>query len=246
MVGKPVFQPYTGTYWGSWMRDPHPVQGFQHKFWHTRHFTGQTIYEYDTEYDFRQNKFHLHRLDDMYFGTGHVVYSGSLYYHRAGHGDVVKYNLINNTIDAKVHFHKAAHSGLEFLYSTEYNFFDLATDENGLWVIYAGEDDLDHVLVSKLNPDDLSIMKTWNISVRHREYGNGFITCGTLYLVHDTRAKTTTIDFAYDLYTKEKIPSISLRFTNPFQMNNMISYNPSDKKIYSWDKGNQLTYPLLL
>ena len=72
------------------------------------------------------------------------------------------------------------------------------------------------------------------------------MTCGVLYLIRNTHAKSTLIDFAYDLYTKERLTNIRLQFTNPFQMNNMISYNPLEGRIYSWDKGNQLTYPLLL
>ncbi|ELU00885.1 hypothetical protein CAPTEDRAFT_221151 [Capitella teleta] len=246
MVGKPVFQRYTGTYWGSWMRDPSPLPGDEHKLWHTRHFSGQIIYEYNSFSDYRQDKFKPHKIDERYYGTGHVVYAGALYFHRSGHNEIVKYNFRNESIEAKRHLKNAAHRGLEYLYHTQYNFFDLAIDENGLWVIYAANDEPEYTLVSKLNPDDLVIEKTWNITVKHREYGNGFVTCGVLYLIRDTHAKTTVIDFAYDLYLKEYVSNVRLKFTNPFQMNNMVAYNPKEKQIYSWDKGNQLTYPLLI
>ena len=119
-------------------------------------------------------------------------------------------------------------------------------DENGLWVIYGDENSLANLLVTKLNPADLSMEKTWNLTVEHQNYGNGFISCGILYLVKDTQTKNTVIDYAYDLYKKELLNMKPLKFTNPFQMNNMLSYYPTDKKVFGWDRGNQLTYPLLM
>jgi len=135
--------------------------------------------------------------------------------------------------------------GTEYLYETQYNYFDLSVDENGLWVVYAAEEQRDYTLVSKLNADDLTIQKTWNISVRHRKYGNGFVACGLLYLVDDVTSMATVIDYAFDLYTKQRL-DVSLRFNNPYQMNNMIAFNHAERQIYSWDKGHLLTYPLLL
>ena len=135
--------------------------------------------------------------------------------------------------------------GTECLYKTQYSYFDLAVDENGLWVIYAAKEQHNFLLVSKLNADNLTVEKTWNISVRHRDYGNGFIACGLLYLVRDVVSTSTTIDYAYDLYKKQR-RDVSLRFHNPYRMNNMIAFNHAERQIYSWDRGHLLTYPLLL
>ena len=47
MVGKPLFQRYTGTYWGAWMKDAKPVdREWSSRYWFTRHFTGTHLYEY--------------------------------------------------------------------------------------------------------------------------------------------------------------------------------------------------------
>ena len=142
--------------------------------------------------------------------------------------------------------HNAAFNGKDYVYSTEYNYFDLAVDENGLWVIYAAEAEPHSLLVSKLDPTRLEVEKTWNISVTHQQFGNGFIVCGVLYLVQDATQPTTNISFAYDLYAKQVVVLPGpIKLLNPFQMNIMIAYNPTDKKIYSWDNGNQLVYPIL-
>ena len=151
----------------------------------------------------------------------------------------------NETV-GKIVLPNAAFSGKDYVYFTEYNYFDLAVDENGLWVIYAAEAEPHSLLVSKLDLVTLRAEKTWNISVTHQNFGNGFIVCGVLYLVQDATQPSTVISYAYDLYTKEVIVLPGpIKFLNPFQMNIMIAYNPRDKKIYSWDNGNQLIYPIL-
>ena len=175
-----------------------------------------------------------------------MIYAGSFYYHRAGYNELVKYDLASERVVGTVALPHGEHEGTDGqVYATDYNFFDCAADENGLWVIYSSDQSDTALLVSKLDPDALSVVKTWNITVDHKSRGNGFITCGVLYLVNSVRSKITKIDFAYDLYEKRQL-DVDLRFTNPFQMNNMIAYNPKTKEIHSWDKGNQLTYPLLL
>jgi len=248
MVGKPLFQRYTGTYWGAWLKDPKPADyQVASKHWFTRHFTGKVLYEYSNLEDFRQDRISkTYELKELYFGTGHVIYAGSFYYHRTGYRELVKYNLDKQDTVARRELPDAAYKGKQYVYATEYNYFDLAVDENGLWVIYSAENTSGELLVAKLNTNTLEVEKKWTIAVNHTGYGNGFITCGVLYLVKDTRVKNTVIDFAYDLYRQERVPQVRLKLSNPFQMNNMISYNPTDKKIYSWDRGNQLTYPLLI
>jgi len=105
----------------------------------------------------------------------------------------------------------------------------------------------DVLRVTKLSTEPkLEVEKVWSLPVQHRGYGNSFIVCGVMYLVRDTRAKTTSVDYAYDLYADRKISGIRLTFTNPFEMNNMIAYNPAEKTLYGWDKGNQLVYRLLM
>ena len=241
-----MFKRYTGTHWGAWLRDSYPANHTMAKrYWFTRHFTGKLLYEYNSARHFIQDRVSTYyKLPELYFGTGHVVYKGALIYHRAGFREIFKYDLDRKEVSAKNIVPNAAYQGRQYLYITEYNYFDFSVDENGLWVIYGEDHKPMNLMVSKLN-SDLSIEKTWRITVHHKQYGNGFIACGVLYLIKNTRTKDTVIDFAFDLYEDRRI-SVRIPFTNPFEMNNMVSYYFHGEKAYilTWDKGNQLTYPL--
>lgn len=90
-----------------------------------------------------------------------------------------------------------------------------------------------------------------------------FIVCGVLYAIESVSAKDTKIRFAMDLYHK-KILEPALTFTNPFRKTTSVGYNHRFKvkfrrlkfpikkinfpqyqqELYTWDKGNQLTYPI--
>ena len=248
MVGKPLFQRYISTFYGSWMRDPSPSDSnWGNKVWYTRHFTGKFLMEYNNFENFRHDQDNKkYELKDMYFGTGHVIYDGAFYYHHAGNNKLLKYDLETERVVHQLAIPEAVYQGKETTWSTDYSFFDFAVDENGLWVMYSSTENRTVLMVSKLDDIDLTIQKTWKINVDHKHYGNGFITCGVVYLIKNTQSKTTVIDFAYDLYRKQELDNVRLKFTNPFQMTNMVAYNPAEEKIYSWDKGNVLTYPLLL
>ena len=245
-MNKPEFKRHTDrAHWGSWFKDTSPPKGNAEKIWLTKHYLDGTLYEYANFEDFRKDKVsQTYDLKDPFYGTEHFVYKGHFFYHKSGSNEIARYSLKEDKVTATLSLMGAAFNAGSYLYSADHNYFDLSVDENGLWIIYAMESLPDLLLVSKLN-DSLSIDKQWNISVARKNYGNGFIVCGILYLVRDTRTKTTMIDFAYDLYTKQSL-SVRLKFTNPFQMNNMISYNALEKRLYSWDKGHQLIYPLTI
>jgi hypothetical protein len=70
-----------------------------------------------------------------------------------------------------------------------------------------------------------------------------FIACGVLYGIDSTSERNTKIRLALDLYTM-KLIDVSLSFTNPFRKTTTVGYNHKNKELYSWDRGNQLIYPV--
>ncbi|XP_013398493.1 gliomedin isoform X2 [Lingula anatina] len=248
-VGKPVFQRYTGAYWGAWMKET--GESFHNRsewFWYTRHLAGRYLFEYHSFDAYKRNqwdyKYSL-QIRYRYFGTGHVIYQGSFYYHAERYPKIMRYDLAKEKIITEVILPDAKYKNEGYVYDTDYNYFDLAVDENGLWAIYGSASKDDVLYVAKLNPSHLAIQKLWDIKVDHRRYGNGFITCGVLYLLASGKVQHTEINYAYDLYQNKPL-NISIPFTNPFKLNNMLSYNPQEQSLHVWDKGNQLTIPILL
>lgn len=166
---------------------------------------------------------------------------------RAGFNIIARYDLDTRTITAQLPIDESLHQGSHNLFSTGYNYYDLAVDENGLWVIYAYKTGLEEswpnsLLVAKLEPNYLDIEKTWNVTVTGREnYANAFIAHGILYLLDSATDKNAHLSFIYDLYSQTQI-SNSITFKNVFQKNQMLSYDFAKKNILAWDAGRVLSY----
>lgn len=154
----------------------------------------------------------------------------------------------------------ATANNTNYLYTTEYNIVDFNVDDNGLWVIYSTANS-NHTIVSMLNPTTLEAIYSLNISINHHkvcvadfkseslskalspQVGEMFIVCGVLYAIDSTTERNTKIRLALDLYTM-KLLDVTLSFTNPFRRTTTVGYNHRNKELYTWDRGNQLIYPV--
>ncbi|XP_065323688.1 uncharacterized protein LOC135930827 [Gordionus sp. m RMFG-2023] len=151
-VGKPVFMRYTGTYWGTWMRDPFPLTPLDNqKIWMTKHFDGKEVFEYANEEAFKaDNISKTYILPVSYEGNSHQVMSGSLYYHLDDSPTVGRYDFKNEKLEETIDLPLATYKSESYLFSGEYNYFDFNVDETGLYVIYRVQDSGDYILVAKL------------------------------------------------------------------------------------------------
>ena len=202
--------------------------------------------EFDTKEMFRNKEISKnYSLKYPFAGNSQAVYGGSFYYNQEGTDKIVIYNLnTNETTDMKVPprstSDKTFRTTNKLLYTTQYNYMDISSDENGLWVIYASNY-TNNTMVMKFNGTQVEYV--WNLTIDHQTVGEMFIICGVLYGVESVTERNTKIEFAYDLYRNQQI-EVSIEFTNPFSQTNFISYNPTHQKLYTWDKGNQLEYPV--
>ena len=97
--------------------------------------------------------------------------------------------------------------------------------------------------MSRLDIKNLTIYESWNLTlVNHTRVSNGFVVCGSLYLVRSSWDLQSEIAVAYDFF-REKYRQPNIKWVNLYGNSNMISYNPWDRRIYVYDKGYLLTLP---
>lgn len=124
-----------------------------------------------------------------------------------------------------------------YLLENSKTYFKLATDENGMWIIFASNID-ENIMVARLDEKTFSVTAYINATYPRTKAGNAFIACGILYVM-DT--KDTKVTYAFDLL-KEKPVSVSLDLRAPGGVLSMISYNPRDKHLYIWDSSYVKSY----
>ncbi|EFA07484.2 uncharacterized protein LOC659930 [Tribolium castaneum] len=242
-VGKPVYHRYSDHNNGCWMRDSNPlVEKDAEKFWVTQEDDPSHLFQFDNKTMFRRNApSRTYVLSYPFQGNAHVIYNGSFYYNAKASNKIIKFNLQTSHSDnLSLPFPYPLNSSN--LYTAQYNYMDFSVDDNGLWVIFPVPDS-NNTAVLKMDVNLMKINYIWNVSINHNKVGEMFIVCGVLYAVDSVTDRNTKIRFALDLYN-EKLLDVNLAFSNPFRKTTMIGYNHRNKELYTWDKGNQLTYPV--
>lgn len=252
-VGKPVLKGSMDDYYGSWMHDaysryPHDVMS--DKLFVTRNNTRDMsyIYEFKSKEHFKNDTGLPIKLPCPFQGNGHVVYNRSFYYNPQNRSTVFRFDLYSTESDCNRHFVNCEMElpGLQvntknYLYTHNFTYVDFNVDENGLWVIYGLASN--NTVVVKMDPVKMMIQYAWNISIDHHRFGEMFIAGGVLYAIHSVTEETMKIRFAFDL-SRNTIRDVSLSFTNPYHKTTAVSYNHKTKELYTWNKGNQLAYPV--
>ncbi|XP_058836869.1 uncharacterized protein LOC131693231 [Topomyia yanbarensis] len=243
-VGKPVYHKYTDQNYGAWLKDAASRNdAIEKKIWATRENDTSRLFEFANKTTYRNNvATKTYRLDKPFRGNAHVVYNGSFYYNERNSPRIIKYDLNSERQIAVKEIEGVTTNGSNYLYTTEFNYMDFNVDDNGLWVIYSTLES-NNTIVAKLNEYNLDIQYSWNISVNHHKVGEMFIVCGVLYAIDSVTERNTKIRLALDLY-HSKLLDVSLTFTNPFRKTTTVGYNPKNRELYTWDRGNQLTYPI--
>ncbi|KAL3289098.1 hypothetical protein HHI36_003539 [Cryptolaemus montrouzieri] len=241
-VGKPVYHRFTEDSFGSWMRDSHPSDNDIEKIWVTREKNDTYLFQYDNKTMFRRDTpSRKYLLDRPFKGNAHVVYHGHFYYNERDTARIIRMNLFDERT-AALDLPITNMNRTTNLYTSQYNFMDFSVDDNGLWVIFAVPE-TNNTAIMKVDEHVMEPQYIWNVSVQHKRVGDMFVVCGVLYAVDSVTERSTSIRFALDLY-RGVLLDVNLAFSNPFKKTTMIGYNHRLKELYTWDKGNQLTYPV--
>uniref|UniRef100_A0A8C3WFB4 Adhesion G protein-coupled receptor L3 n=1 Tax=Catagonus wagneri TaxID=51154 RepID=A0A8C3WFB4_9CETA len=234
---------------GAWCKDPLQASDKIYYMPWTPYRT-DTLTEYSSKDDFIAGRptttYKLpHRVD----GTGFVVYDGALFFNKERTRNIVKFDLrtrikSGEAIIANANYHDTS----PYRWGGKSD-IDLAVDENGLWVIYATEQNNGRIVVSQLNPYTLRIEGTWDTAYDKRSASNAFMICGILYVVKsvyeddDNEATGNKIDYVYDT-DQGKGGAADVPFPNSYQYLAAVDYNPRDNLLYVWNNFHVVKYSL--
>ncbi|XP_045902941.1 adhesion G protein-coupled receptor L3 isoform X7 [Micropterus dolomieu] len=234
---------------GAWCKDPLQASDKIYYMPWTPYRT-DTLTEYSSKEDFIAGRptttYKLpHRVD----GTGFVVYDGALFFNKERTRNIVKFDLrtrikSGEAIIANANYHDTS----PYRWGGKSD-IDLAVDENGLWVIYATEQNNGRIVVSQLNPYTLRIEGSWDTSYDKRSASNAFMICGVLYVVKtvyeddDNEGTGNKIDYMYNT-DKSKEITVNIPFPNSYQYIAAVDYNPRDNLLYVWNNYHVVKYSL--
>ncbi|XP_061665258.1 adhesion G protein-coupled receptor L3-like isoform X2 [Syngnathoides biaculeatus] len=234
---------------GAWCKDPLQASDKIYYMPWTPYRT-DTLTEYSSKEDFVAGRptttYKLpHRVD----GTGFVVYDGALFFNKERTRNIVKFDLrtrikSGEAIIANANYHDTS----PYRWGGKSD-IDLAVDENGLWVIYATEQNNGRVVISQLNPYTLRVEGTWDTAYDKRSASNAFMICGVLYVVKsvyeddDNEATGNKIDYIYNTELS-KDGYLDIPFPNSYQYIAAVDYNPRDNLLYVWNNYHVVKYSL--
>ncbi|KAL0970303.1 hypothetical protein UPYG_G00240090 [Umbra pygmaea] len=234
---------------GAWCKDPLQASDKIYYMPWTPYRT-DTLTEYTSKEDFIAGRptttYKLpHRVD----GTGFVVYDGALFFNKERTRNIVKFDLrtrikSGEAIIANANYHDTS----PYRWGGKSD-IDLAVDENGLWVIYATEQNNGRIVISQLNPYTLRVEGTWDTAYDKRSASNAFMICGILYVVKsvyeddDNEATGNKIDYIYNTELS-KDGFLDIPFPNSYQYIAAVDYNPRDNLLYVWNNYHVVKYSL--
>lgn len=166
-----------------------------------------------------------------------------MYYNCYNSGNLFKYNPQLNKVELTVTLPNAAYNNRFSYSSSVYQDIDVASDEEGLWVIYSTEENAGNIVISKLDPISLAVEQTWTTSQYKPAATNAFMVCGVLYATRALSTQKEEIFYMYDTKT-EKEGSLSIQLEKPKETVQSLSYNPNDHKLYMFNDGYLVSYDL--
>ncbi|TKS73002.1 Olfactomedin-like protein 1 [Collichthys lucidus] len=229
---------------GSWFRDPSEGSA---KVYLLSGIRNNTVLEFVSLQSFAERittpPAKVLQLPFHWQGTGHVVYNGFLYCHKADTpNQIQKVDLLNGTVVDSTLIPGAGHVPVYGLNLNTY--LDMAVDELGLWVIYADPEYGGNLVITKLDKGSLAVEYTWDTQCRSRDAEGAFLICGTLYVVYNVHyGGRSTIQCLYDIHdTIHSVESPVMFFPKRYTSHSSIHYHPGDKQLYAWDDGYQTIY----
>ncbi|XP_030350472.1 adhesion G protein-coupled receptor L2 isoform X18 [Strigops habroptila] len=234
---------------GAWCKDPLQAADKIYFMPWTPYRT-DTLIEYASLEDFQNGRQQTtYKLPNRVDGTGFVVYDGAVFFNKERTRNIVKFDLRTRIKSGEAIINYANyHDTSPYRWGGKTD-IDLAVDENGLWVIYATEQNNGMIVISQLNPYTLRFEATWETTYDKRGASNAFMICGVLYVVRsvyqDNESETgkNAIDYIYNTRLSRG-EHVDIPFPNQYQYIAAVDYNPRDNQLYVWNNNFILRYSL--
>lgn len=234
---------------GAWCKDPLQAADKIYFMPWTPYRT-DTLIEYASLEDFQNGRQQTtYKLPNRVDGTGFVVYDGAVFFNKERTRNIVKFDLRTRIKSGEAIINYANyHDTSPYRWGGKTD-IDLAVDENGLWVIYATEQNNGMIVISQLNPYTLRFEATWETTYDKRAASNAFMICGVLYVVRsvyqDNESETgkNAIDYIYNTRLSRG-EYVEVPFPNQYQYIAAVDYNPRDNHLYVWNNNFILRYSL--
>ncbi|XP_063154245.1 adhesion G protein-coupled receptor L2 isoform X4 [Candoia aspera] len=234
---------------GAWCKDPLQAADKIYFMPWTPYRT-DTLIEYASLEDFQNGRQQTtYKLPNRVDGTGFVVYDGAVFFNKERTRNIVKFDLRTRIKSGEAIINSANyHDTSPYRWGGKTD-IDLAVDENGLWVIYATEQNNGMIVISQLNPYTLRFEATWETTYDKRAASNAFMICGVLYVVRsvyqDNESETgkNSIDYIYNTRLNRG-EYVDIPFPNMYHYIAAVDYNPRDNQLYVWNNNFILRYSL--
>ncbi|XP_040216565.1 adhesion G protein-coupled receptor L2 isoform X32 [Rana temporaria] len=234
---------------GAWCKDPLQAADKIYFMPWTPYRT-DTLMEFASLQDFQNfRQTTTYKLPNRVDGTGFVVYDGAVFFNKERTRNIVKFDLRTRIKSGEAIINYANyHDTSPYRWGGKTD-IDLAVDENGLWVIYATEQNNGMIVISQLNPYTLRFEATFETSYDKRAASNAFMICGVLYVVRsvyqDNESETgkNAIDYIFNTKLNRGEP-VDIPFPNQYQYIAAVDYNPRDNQLYVWNNNFILRYSL--
>ncbi|NXH62267.1 NOE2 protein, partial [Rhabdornis inornatus] len=209
------------------------------------YYKGRRVLEFRSLTDFVSGQnFVQHLLPHPWAGTGHVVFNGSLYYNKFQSNVAVRYHFRSRSVLVQRSLAGAGYNNT-FPYSWGgFSDIDFMADESGLWVVYTTNQNAGNIVVSRVDPLTLEVLRSWDTGYPKRSAGESFMICGVLYVTNSHLAGAK-IYFAYHTNTSS-YEYTDIPFHNQYSHISMLDYNPRQRVLYTWNNGHQVIYNVTL
>ncbi|CAM9668676.1 unnamed protein product [Lampetra planeri] len=244
-ISNPDTVKTSGSRFGAWMTDPLASEKDNRVWYMDSYLNTRSVREYRSMAEFAtSDTFVLHRLPHPWAGTGQVVFNGSLYFNKYQSNMIVRYCLTTRTILMQRVLDKAGYNNI-FPYSWGgHTDIDLMVDENGLWAVYSTNQNAGNIVVGKLNPNTLELIRSWDTGYPKRSAGEAFMICGKLYVTNSHMAGAK-VYYTYST-NSSTYEYVDIPFHNMYSHISMLDYNPRDRALYAWNNGHQVLYNVTL